>query len=163
MKKLLFLAAFILIAAIWIKNADSLKADPKPFRPDTQPTTVITPPHLANDSFVVQLSAYGNPIFVSLTPLLSPDNGANPQVWINGVLTSISYGSRYKINSSNIQKTVSVMLKYHSQTQEYFNQINTIPRGMSGYNNASFQGTYSNLAPNNDQAVLIICDSVLCP
>ena len=162
MKKLLFLAAFILIAAIWIKNAGSLKANPKAFRPDVQPTTVITPPHLANDSFMVQMGANGNSVYVSLNSTLSPNNGANPQVWVNGNLVALDYSSRYKITSSPMQKTVGVLLRYNSPNQQYFNTINTMPRGSGGYNNASYQGSYSNNAPNTDMAVLSICDSVLC-
>ena len=163
MKKLLFLAPILLIAAIWIHNADSLQANPRSPYPDTQPTTIITPPHLANDSFMVQIPAYGNPVFVSLTTILANDNEANLQVWINGSYAPIAYGSRYKIPSSNMSKTISIKLKYQSPSQEYFNKVNAVSHGTAGYNYASFQGSYQNFSPNTDLAVLTICDSVLCP
>jgi hypothetical protein len=164
MKKLLLTAILVVVAVLCFQNKEDLHAYPRMFFPTNQPTTIITPPKgTADSAFTVRMSANGNPVFIMLAPMCAPYNKAVPQVWINGVFTPIYIGSRYRIEPSTEEKVVSIQVKYNSPTKEYFDVVNATARGPEGYTNSSYEGVYSNNQPNNDRAMLTICDALSCP
>ena len=163
MKKLYLLPFFALAIFLVIRNAGGVQKHSVLHSPLSPPTTIITPPRNSVDSFQVQMSANGNPVFITLSTIADPSNGGNPKVWVNGSPVYISSGTKYRINPTASAQTTTVRVKYNSSTQPYFDQVTSTARGPGNFSTASFEGLYTNNAPNNDQALVTICDSVLCP